>query len=134
MPDICQTLNNRKGYCWLKKTHLNATSKKFWPHCFVSLPSVQSIIVAKREGDWTIFDLRVLFFSSEKIQAKHRRDYYRNKNWKWQLRLTKKSIWYLEIRRKIRMTRFFSSGFLMQYYNRLEQKHLLFFLSCTTAI
>ena len=44
--------------------------------------SLQSIIVAKREGDWTIFDLRVLFFSSEKIQAKHRRDYYRNKNWK----------------------------------------------------
>ena len=24
--------------------------------------SLQSIIVAKREGDWTIFDLRVLFF------------------------------------------------------------------------
>ena len=29
---------------------------------FLSLCSVQSIIVAKREGDWTIFDLRVLFF------------------------------------------------------------------------
>ena len=130
MPDICQTLNNRKGYCWLKKR----TSKKFWPHCFVSLPSVQSIIVAKREGDWTIFDLRVLFFFFWENPGKTQERLLSKQELEMTVEIDKKkSIWYLEIRRKIRMTRFFSSGFLMQYYNRLEQKHLLFFLSCTTA-
>ena len=91
MLDICQTLSNRIGYCWFKKNQLNATSKKFWPHCFASLSSVQSIIVAKWEGTGQYLIYEYCFFLLRKSRQNTGETTIEtrigNDSWDWQKKI-----------------------------------------------